>query len=344
VMRKLADFQKLGHIIDFIIGDFTAMIGDPTGKSKTRKQLTREEVQANSKTYQEQVFKILDPEKTNIVYNNDWCGVLKADDIIRLSSKYTVARMLERDDFSKRYAGGIPISVHEFLYPIIQAYDSVHLKSDVEMGGTDQKFNFMVARDYQREYGQVPQCVLLMPILEGTDGVQKMSKSLGNYIGITDSPREMFGKTMSIPDELMVRYFRWATDLTESEVLEIEKGLKDESLHPRDVKRRLGKTIVRMYHSPAAAEEAEKEFEAIFVARDNPDDMEEVHIGADPVWIVKVLVDTGAAKSNGEARRLIKGGGVQLDGEKVAADDAEISAETGKVLKVGKRRFYKLVE
>ncbi|MGE5554163.1 MAG: tyrosine--tRNA ligase [Betaproteobacteria bacterium] len=348
VYRKLKQFQDLGHEVYFLIGDFTGRIGDPTGKSETRPALTKEEVEANARTYEEQLAKILDPERIRVVFNSTWLAPLTFEDVIRLASKYTVARMLERDDFAKRYAEQRPIFIHEFFYPLMQGYDSVALKADVELGGTDQKFNLLVGRELQREYGQEPQVALMMPLLVGTDGVNKMSKSLGNYIGINEPPSEMYGKTMSIPDNLMITYFELATDVPMSELRQLEAGLADGSLHPRDAKRRLAREIVSLYHGSRAAAQAEDHFDRLFLKKDVPDEMPEVELdraelsSTGRMWIVRLLVRGALAKSNGEARRLVQQGGVRLDGAVVSDPDAEVSVTEGAVLQVGKRQFRRI--
>ncbi len=348
VYRKLKQFQDLGHDVYFLIGDFTGRIGDPTGKSEARPALTKEEVEANAHTYEEQLAKILDPGKIKVVFNSSWLSPLTFEDVIRLASKYTVARMLERDDFAKRYAEQRPIFVHEFFYPLMQGYDSVALRADVELGGTDQKFNLLVGRELQREYGQEPQVALMMPLLVGTDGVNKMSKSLGNYIGINELPAEMYGKTMSIPDALMVPYFELTTELPMAEVRRLEKGLDEGSLHPRDVKRRLAREIVQLYHGRQAAAEAEAQFDRLFRQKEVPDELPEVRVDraelnpAGRMWVVRLLNRCGLAKSNGEARRLVEQGGVKVDGGAVSDPEAEVVLEDGSVVQVGKRRFVRL--
>ncbi|MBL8004672.1 MAG: tyrosine--tRNA ligase [Candidatus Kapabacteria bacterium] len=346
VLSKLRQFQDLGHTATLIIGDFTGIIGDPTGKSKTRPVLTLEESKENGRSYFEQASKILDPNSVNILYNSDWLSNLHFEDVIRLSSKYTVAQMLERDDFSKRYKTGEPISLHEFLYPLAQAMDSVHINSDVEIGGTDQKFNLLVGREVQRAYGLEPQCILTLPILEGTDGVEKMSKSLDNYIGLSDTPREMFGKTMSIPDVLIGRYYSLALFSPQSEVETIEQQLKNGELHPRNCKVELAKRIVSRYHSAEAGEEAFAEFERIFVKKDIPDVIDLLILSGENATselpIVDLLVLTSLAESKSDARRLIQQGGVSVDGEKVT-DPAMLTDITNeRLLKVGKRKFLKV--
>lgn len=350
LLRKMKHFQDMGHRVVFLIGDFTGMIGDPSGKSETRKQLTREEVLENAETYKKQVFKILDREKTTIAFNSDWCAGMNFGEVLTLTSYYNVARMLERDDFSKRYKAGKSISILEFMYPLVQGYDSVALKADIELGGTDQKFNLLVGRDLQREYGQEPQVIMTLPLLVGLDGTQKMSKSLNNYIGIDESPRDIFGKVMSISDELMFLYYELVTDVPLDEVEKRRNGLKDGSLHPRDVKVSLAKEICAQFHDRETAEAAEQEFNRIFVKKDVPDDIPELLVPAGEqndgkIWIVKLMVLGELAKSNGEARRLIQGGGVSLDGERIADPDYELSlpVEGEGILKVGKRRFLKIM-
>ncbi len=343
VLRKLAQFQELGHQAILIIGDFTGMIGDPSGRNVTRPSLSLEETRQNGLTYFEQASKILHKEQTKIVYNSEWLGKMSFEDVIRLSSKYTVARMLERDDFTKRYKSGEPISLHELLYPLAQAMDSVAIKSDVELGGTDQKFNLLVGRDIQREFGVEPQVILTMPLLVGTDGVEKMSKSYNNYIGISDTPGEMFGKTLSIPDELIYTYFELATDIPNQELSEIKNQLDGQKVNPRDLKRRLAKVLIRMYHNQEASEEAEKEFDKIFIQKEVPDDIPEIKLNENTgIGILDLIVKVNFASSKGEARRLVTQGGVSIDGEKISDINAEITLEKPKVLKVGKRKFIKI--
>jgi len=343
-LRKLRTMQELGHHVDFIIGDFTGMIGDPTGKNKTRPALTPEQVQQNARTYEDQVFKILDPKKTTIHFNSKWNSQLNFSDVIRLAAKYTVAGMLERNDYRKRYENQQSISLHEFLYPLAQAYDSVYLKSDVEIGGTDQLFNFVTTRTIMSRYGVDPEVVITVPLLEGTDGVEKMSKSLGNYIGINDAPEEIYGKTMSIPDKMIVRYFTLATDVAPDEVRRLEHEMNENQLNPRDAKARLARELVMLYHSSAAARDAEAHFETVFRQKSIPDEIAVVSIPAASYWICAAMREAGFAKSNGEARRLLKQGAVKLNGEKVADPDLELSPAEHEevVLQVGKRRFAKL--
>ncbi|HEY8393328.1 MAG TPA: tyrosine--tRNA ligase [Thermaerobacter sp.] len=342
VLRKLRQFQDLGHQVVLIIGDFTGRIGDPTGKSVTRPQLTEEEVRANAATYARQLGKILDPARTEIVFNNEWLGRLTFVDVIQLAARYTVARMLERDDFAQRYREGRPIAIHEFLYPLAQAYDSVAVRADVELGGTDQKFNLLVGREIQREYGQEPQVALLMPLLEGTDGREKMSKSLGNYIGIDEPPAEMFGKTMSIPDELIVKYMTLVTDLDLDEIRRLERGMAAGEVNPRDAKLRLAHALVRMYHGQEAADAAREEFLRVFSRGELPSELPEVTVAPGEIDAVRLLRDTGMAASNSEARRLITQGAVRLDGERVSDPHARLRIADGAVLQVGKRRFARL--
>jgi tyrosyl-tRNA synthetase len=318
------------------------MIGDPTGKSETRKQLTREQVLENAKSYAEQAFKVLDPEKTEIVYNSTWLAPMTFQDIIKLTSTMTVARMLEREDFQKRFSGNMPISLHEFLYPLMQGYDSVAMQADIELGGTDQKFNLLMGRMLQKEYGQEQQIAIMMPILEGLDGVQKMSKSLGNYIGINESPNEQYGKTMSIPDELMVKYFELVTDLPVEQIEEIRAGLANGTVHPRDAKMRLAREIVSRYHGKEAAEAAEEHFKTVFQQGAIPEDVPEIRLEPGTYWIVKLLTDAKLCPSNGEARRMIQQGGVKINSEKVDNLDEQIQLEDGMIIQVGKRKFAKI--
>jgi tyrosyl-tRNA synthetase len=341
VLRKLRQFQDLGHIAILIIGDFTGMIGDPSGKSKTRPSLTLEETHRNGQSYFEQAEKILSTQRVSMQYNSDWLNKMSFADVIRLASKYTVARMLERDDFTIRYKAGEPISVHEFLYPLAQAMDSVAIHADVELGGTDQKFNLLVGRDIQREYDQEPQVILTMPILVGTDGVDKMSKSLDNYIGVSDSPKEIFGKTLSIPDKLIYQYFELVTDVPKQELAGIKASLENAQTNPRDIKRQLARTLVRMYHSQASANDAEKEFDKIFVQKSIPDNIEEFK-RSESVNIITLLTEAKLAASKGEARRLIDQGGVSIDDERVTDPNVLLPDKDEFILKVGKRRFLKV--
>lgn len=344
LLHKMRQFQQLGHEVYFLIGDFTGMIGDPTGKSETRRALTREDVLVNAETYKEQVFKILDPQKTKVVFNSEWLGKLTATDMIGLAAKYTVARMLERDDFGKRFATQMPISIHEFLYPLMQGYDSVAMKADVELGGTDQKFNLLVGRELQREWGQPPQTVITMPLLEGLDGVNKMSKSLGNYIGINDPADEIFGKIMSISDELMIRYYELLSDLTLAEIEDLKKRIKEHSLHPMEVKKQLGREIVARYHGAAAAQAAEENFVKRFRDNQVPEEMPEITLGREgaTMLLAKILATAGLVDSNSEGRRAIKQGGVKVNGEKISDEQAELACEGTYIIQVGKRRFAKI--
>ncbi|MFA5113982.1 MAG: tyrosine--tRNA ligase [Candidatus Margulisiibacteriota bacterium] len=335
ILNKLRQFQDLGHEVIFIIGDFTARIGDPTGKSETRKPLTEEEVAKNAKTYQDQVFRILDPQKTKVVYNSHWLKKLTIEDTIRLAGKYTVARMLERDDFMNRFEKERPISIHEFLYPLIQGYDSVEVKADVEVGGTDQKFNMLVGRELQREFNEEPQVILTLPLLEGTDGVQKMSKSLGNYIGITEPPAQIFGKTMSISDPLMHRYYELLTDKPLAEV---------KALHPKEAKKQLARILVARFYSEREALAAEAEFENVFKSGGKPQDRKEVRLPKRDSWgIIDVVVSTGCADSKSEAKRLLDQKGVSLDDSFVSDNTLLVDQTKQHELKVGKRRFVRIV-
>ncbi|MGE5400780.1 MAG: tyrosine--tRNA ligase [Ignavibacteriales bacterium] len=344
VLRKLAQFQSLGHQAILIIGDFTGMIGDPTGRNTTRPPLSLEEARANGKSYFEQASKILDKDKTKIVHNSAWLGKMSFEDVIKLASKYTTARMLERDDFTKRFRAGEPISLHELLYPLAQAMDSVAIQSDVELGGTDQKFNLLVGRDIQREFGMEPQVILTMPLLVGTDGVEKMSKSYGNYIGISEPAKEIFGKTLSIPDNMIYTYFELATDVSNAELAEIDSFLDNKNNNPRDAKRKLAKTLVSMYHDAVAAEEAEREFDRIFINKGLPDELEEYKFSRDvkEINILDLILTVNFAPSKQEARRLVLQGGVTIDGEKIDDISSMIRLDNEKILKVGKRKFIKL--
>lgn len=345
VLRKLRQFQDFGHKAQMLVGDFTAMIGDPSGRNKTRPQLTETEIRDYSQTYFEQAKIILDEKNLDILYNSGWLGKMNFSEVIQLSAKYTVARMLERNDFEKRYKGGIPISIHEFLYPLAQGMDSVALKSDVELGGTDQKFNLLVGRDLQTAYGIEPQIIITLPLLEGTDGVEKMSKSYDNYIGITDSAEQMFGKTLSIPDELIVRWFDLATDISQTELGEIKAKLADDSANPRDLKRQLAREIIKVYYDENQAEQAQTAFDQIFIKKDVPDEIPEFALPENPMWIVKILRECGAVQGGGEAKRMLKGGGVSIDGEKIQTPDFDFELkDDSAVLKVGKRKFYRLVK
>ena len=344
LIQKLKNFQDLGHQVIFLIGDFTGLIGDPSGKSETRPPLTEEQVKANAATYERQIFKVLDPDKTVIDFNSRWMKPMAAQDLIRLAARHTVARMLEREDFHKRYTSQTPISIHEFLYPLIQGYDSVALKADVELGGTDQTFNLLVGRDLQREYGQAPQVVITLPLLEGLDGVQKMSKSLGNYVGIDEPAKEMFGKLMSVSDTLMLRYYELLTDITPDELSRLKQDLASGAKHPRQVKEDLAKAMVARYHSRAAAEHVAQEFIRVLRERELPEEIEAVTVKASEpnLWLPRLMVDAGLAASTSEAQRLIKGGGIQVDGEKVTDVKLELACGQSYLLKVGKRRFKRV--
>ena len=339
LINKLRHFQDLGHQVSFLIGDFTGMIGDPTGKNTTRPPLTREQVEENAKTYQEQVFRILDPAKTEICFNSSWFNELGAAGMIKLAAQNTVARMLERDDFSKRYGNNQPIAIHEFLYPLCQGYDSVAMRADVELGGVDQKFNLLVGRELQRHYGQAPQCVLMMPLLEGLDGANKMSKSLNNYIGITESSQEMFGKLMSISDTLMWRYFTLLSFMGSEAIARLKKEV-DDGRNPRDAKVFLAQEIVTRFHSAKDAEKALEDFEARFQKGDLPDNMLEISISSGP--IAQVLKGVGLTQSTSDAFRMIDGGGVKLNGERVSDKKSVLTPGQTVVLQVGKRKFAKV--
>lgn len=343
LVNKLRQFQDLGHEVMFLIGDFTAMIGDPTGKSATRPPLSREQVIENAKTYEHQIFKILDPEKTTVLFNSSWMGEMSAADLIQLASRHTVARMLERDDFDKRYKGGQPIAVHEFLYPLVQGYDSVAMKADVELGGTDQKFNLLVGRQLQEGYGQKPQSIITLPILEGLDGVQKMSKSLNNYIGINDAPDEMFGKLMSISDELMWRYFELLSFRPMSEIEGFRQEI-DQGKNPRDVKFLLAEEIITRFHNEQAAAQARESFIARFQKGAMPDDMPELTLSADEqtMPIANLLHKAGLVQSTSEAMRMIQQGAVRIDGERVEDKRQQIEVGSCNVYQVGKRRFARV--
>ena len=345
VINKLKAFQDLGHHIHFLIGDFTALIGDPSGRNSSRPIMTEQDVLENAKTYAQQIFKILNPEKTEIVYNSSWLKQLTSIDFVRLAAKMTVARMIERDDFSKRYKEGSPIYIHEFLYPLTQGYDSVALKSDVELGGTDQKFNLLVGRDLQGAWGQEAQCILTMPILEGLDGVQKMSKSLDNYISVVDSPKDMFGKTLRISDELMYRYYELLTDLTVSEIEKLKTDVGSGARHPKDVKVHLAKTLIQRFHSRQDADNAEAEFQRIFVDKGLPDHVDEFSIQAQEIGLAQLMVKFGGAQSNSEATRLIQGGGVSIDNAKQSDPRLKLTLKSGESLlfKVGKKKFVKVI-
>ena len=349
-LRKLRAFQDLGHQVTLIIGDGTALIGDPSGRNTTRPQLTSEQIKENAQTYVDQAFKILDPEKTTLRYNSEWLLPLNLEGLLKLASNFTVARILERDDFQNRYSNNQPISLHEFLYPVMQAYDSVVIKADVELGGTDQLFNLLAGRELMEKMDMEPQVCLTLPLLEGTDGVRKMSKSYGNYIGLTDTPADMFGKVMSIPDELMVKYYRLASTLPVSEIDDIEEGLAADKLHPNLVKRDLAKNIVAAYYDEAAALEAEEAFDRLFKQHDVPEDVPEFAADLTPndegkVYIAKLIHDAGLTNSVGDARRMIDQGGVKVNGEALEPKAYNVGPAllSGAVIQVGKRKFVRLV-
>ncbi|MCM3624228.1 tyrosine--tRNA ligase [Brevibacillus borstelensis] len=347
VLQKMRQFQELGHTIQLVIGDFTGRIGDPTGKSETRKPLTEEQVKENARSYVEQFGKVLDASRVEVNYNSSWLAPLTFSEVVELAAKTTVARMLERDDFEKRYKSEQPISLHEFFYPLMQGYDSVALQSDVELGGTDQKFNLLMGRNLQKEYGQEQQVILTMPLLEGLDGVQKMSKSLGNYIGVNEPANEIYGKAMSVPDELMLRYYELATDMSNEDMEALRAGLADGSVHPRDAKMNLAKTFVRMYHGEEAAEAAENYFKTVFQQRALPTDIPEVKLDAaayenGEAGIVNLVFDLGLADSKGEARRMVQQGAVKINEEKVADINASVKLADEMVVQVGKRKFAKV--
>jgi tyrosyl-tRNA synthetase len=345
VLRKLAQFQYLGHQAILIIGDFTGMIGDPSGRNITRPALSLEETRINGQTYLEQASKILNREKTKIVYNSEWLSRMSFEDVIKLASKYTVARMLERDDFTKRLKSGEPISLHEILYPLAQAMDSVAIKSDVELGGTDQKFNLLVGRDIQREFGIEPQVILTMPLIIGIDGVEKMSKSYNNYIGISETPTEIYGKTLSIPDSLIYNYFELATDISNDELKEIRKKLNNPEENPRNLKRQLARTLVKMYFDENAAIKAEEEFDKIFIKKEIPEEIPECIFdnGIKEIGILDLIVKVNFAPSKGEARRLVSQGGVSINGKKIEDVTSIVNLENESILKVGKRKFIKII-
>ena len=342
VLRKLRNFQDLGHQAILVIGDFTAMIGDPTGRNKTRPQLTIEEARENAKTYLDQAKAILKMDELKVVHNSDWLGAMSFSDVIKLSSSTTVARMLERDDFNKRYRSEVPISLHEFLYPLAQAQDSVELVSDIELGGTDQKFNLLMGRNLQKDVGQKPQCILTMPILEGTDGVEKMSKSYGNDIGISDSANDMYGKTLSIPDNIMASWFTLAVDAEDSYVDEISEKLDSNSINPMELKRELARKIVTIYYDENKALEAENHFNQVTVSKGIPDEIEEFKLTEDEL-LVNIIADSGLLKSRSEARRMIKQSAVKIDGKTVSDIQYKVSSSSSFILKVGKRKFLKVI-
>jgi len=349
LLNKMKQFQDLGHHVMFLIGDFTAMIGDPTGKNEMRPPLSRDEIKEYAKTYTQQVFKVLDEQKTEIMWNASWFDRFSSADFIKLTAQYTVARMLERDDFEKRYKSGTPISIHEFLYPLVQGYDSVVMKADVELGGTDQKFNLLVGRDLQRSYGQEAQCILTVPLLEGTDGVNKMSKSLDNYIAVEDSPREMFGKTMRVSDDLMMRYYELLTDVTPDELEAMKSKMSSGAVNPRDLKVELAKTLVRRFHGSSAADQAEEEFVRMFAQKGLPDDMPTHEVSQQrlggAVDVPAFLKDYGLVSSTSDARRLIQAGAVEISGQRVRdlKMDFQLKAGDEVIVRAGKKKFAKFL-
>ena len=347
LLEKMRQFQALGHEIIFLIGDFTGTIGDPTGKSEMRKPLTRDDVLENAETYKDQAFRILDPERTKVVFNSEWMAKMTATDLIRLSAKHTVARMMEREDFSKRYKSNQPIGIHEFIYPLIQGYDSVVLKSDVELGGTDQRFNMLVGRELQKEQGTTPQIIVMMPLLEGLDGVNKMSKSLGNYIGISEAPKEIFGKIMSVTDDLMIRYYELLSHISIDEFNAMKEGIKNGSVHPMEAKKSLASEIVERYHGSESAVKAREEFENIFKNKGLPDDIPVFTLdeGSEEVWLPQLMKNSEHinVSSTGEAMRLMKQGGVSVDGEQWTDPNKKLSVKKECILKVGKKSFLKIV-
>ncbi|MGO0938993.1 tyrosine--tRNA ligase [Clostridioides difficile] len=341
VLRKMKQLQDLGHQIVIIIGDFTGKIGDPTGKSKARKALTTEQVLANAKTYEEQIFKVLDKEKTIVRFNSEWLAKLNFEDVIKLAATITVARMLEREDFKKRYEGQMPISVHEFFYPLMQAYDSIALEADIELGGTDQRFNLLMGRSLQREFGMESQIVIMMPLIEGLDGKEKMSKSLGNYIGIDEEAGIMYQKSMEIPDELIIKYYNLVTDVHPDEVNKIESQFKEGSVNPRDIKMNLAREIVTLYHGEESAKEAEERFKSVFQKGQIPEDIQTIQVKEDGFDLIEVLVSNEIVKSKSEVRRLASQGGVKVNGEKVE-DLSTIVKESELVVQIGKKKFVKI--
>ena len=346
-LRKLRHFQDLGHEVYFLIGDFTGMIGDPSGRSATRKQLTLEEVQKNAETYKEQVFKILDPEKTIVVFNSHWLGKLSFVEVIKLCATYTVAQMLEREDFANRLREKRPIGIHEFLYPLMQGYDSTVLRADVELGGTDQKFNLLVGRDLQREYHQEPQVIITMPLIEGTDGVEKMSKSLGNYIGINENPFDMYGKVMSVPDKLLLTYFELLTDTPYPELAKIEQELKKDTVSPLIIKKRLAKEIVKIYHGYHEANEAEEHFQKVIQEGKAPENIQDLPISKqilkdNKIWVVELIKLTKQLKSTGEILRNIEQGGIRINDQKILEKNVDVDIKEGDILRIGKLNFYRI--
>lgn len=343
VLQKLKQFQELGHTAIFLIGDFTGMIGDPTGRIETRPALSKEELLANAETYKKQVFKILDPERTEIRFNSEWFEAMNASDMVRLCARYTVARMMEREDFRNRFQNNIPISIHEFLYPLVQGYDSVALRADVELGGHDQIFNLYVGRDLQRAYGQEPQIIVTVPLLEGIDGVNKMSKSYGNYVGIDEPPDAIFGKLMSISDDLMLKYYELLSDISIEEFKSLKEGIKTGTIHPKEAKIRFAKEIITRFHSKEAAEVAHINFDKVFKEKEIPEDIETVEIKRDDIerWLPKLLFNLGMVSSTSEGKRMINQGAVVINGEKMKSEDTPVNDEL--VIRVGKRKFKKII-
>lgn len=342
VLRKLKQLQDLGHKIVIVIGDFTGKIGDPTGKSQARKALTTEQVLENAKTYEIQIFKVLDKNKTEVRFNSEWLSKMNFEDVIRLGSKMTVARMLEREDFKKRYENQMPISIHEFFYPLMQGFDSVELKADIEFGGTDQRFNLLMGRMLQKEFGQEPQCTIMMPLLEGLDGINKMSKSLGNYIGIDEEATVMFEKTMTVPDNLIVKYFELVTDIHPDKVAEIKKSLEEDSINPRDIKIQLARAIVELYHGKDAVRDAEERFRTVFQKRQIPDDIKVIKVKNDDFNLSEIIVSNGLAKSKNEFRRLVTQGGVKINEEKISnIEELKLASEI--IVQIGKKKFIKII-
>jgi tyrosyl-tRNA synthetase len=343
-LRKLRQFQQLGHQVVLIIGDYTGMVGDPSGRSETRPQLTSEEIRTNAQTYQEQFFKVVDKSKTEVHFNGEWFSKMSFQKIMHLAANFTVARMLERDDFSKRYKEQSPISIHELFYPLMQAYDSVMIKADVEIGATEQKFNLLAGRQIQEIYGQKPQVILTMPVLVGTDGQQRMSKSLGNYIGIAESPQEIFGKIMSISDDMIYDYFELVTDVSTDELAQIRSDLDEKKNNPMTLKKKLGKEIVRMYWSQKQADETCQEFERVFSKKELPEEVPEKHIEykEEEIWVGHYLKEAGCVNSTGEVRRLIKQGGLYIDGKRIGDENLKVSVAGEKLVRLGKRRFFRI--
>ena len=342
VLRKLKQLQDLGHKIVIVIGDFTGKIGDPTGKSQARKALTTEQVLENAKTYEMQIFKVLDKDKTEVRFNSEWLSKMNFEDVIRLGAKMTVARMLEREDFKKRYENQMPISIHEFFYPLMQGFDSVELKADIELGGTDQRFNLLMGRMLQKEFGQEPQCTIMMPLLEGLDGINKMSKSLGNYIGIDEEASVMFEKTMTVPDNLIVKYFELVTDVHPDKVAEIKKNLDEDIINPRDVKIQLAREIVELYHSKTAVQDAEERFKTVFQKKQIPDDIKVIEVKHDDFNLAEIIVSNGLAKSKNEFRRLVTQGGVKINEEKISnIEEFKLASEI--IVQIGKKKFIKII-